>query len=224
MFSFSFIEQSLINDTDWSFRPFHHPLQNLHWKLGWLTPSFGSTLAVRLKKHFFRNIFFLFFKIESWNFQHLFEIEFRETSQNFNSFSLFRQLLFSFFLSVVWLSWNFVRFHEILFQTDSESFSFLSWKTKKFYSPKKIFLSHCQYQNKKALFTDPIFSEGFGTNSDISLQDLYTMTLEWPTFFPPLFLFLGLQSASVLDNFQGLDFWLRIQLYSNLWTLIKNGL
>jgi hypothetical protein len=23
-------------------------------------------------------------------------------------------------------------------------------------------LSHCQYQNKKALFTDPIFSEGFG--------------------------------------------------------------
>jgi hypothetical protein len=31
---------------------------------------------------------------------------------------------------------------------------------------KKIFLkkdlSRCQYQNKKALFTDPIFSEGFG--------------------------------------------------------------
>ena len=28
----------------------------------------------------------------------------------------------------------------------------------------KYFLSRCQYQNKKALFThDPIFSEGFGT-------------------------------------------------------------
>ena len=27
---------------------------------------------------------------------------------------------------------------------------------------KKKFLGHCQYQNKKALFTDPIFSEGFG--------------------------------------------------------------
>ena len=27
----------------------------------------------------------MFFKIESWNFQHLFEIEFRETLQNFNS-------------------------------------------------------------------------------------------------------------------------------------------
>ena len=26
---------------------------------------------------------------------------------------------------------------------------------------KKYFLSRCQYQNKKALFTDPIFCEGF---------------------------------------------------------------
>ena len=38
---------------------------------------------------------FLFFKIESWNFQHLSEKEFRETSQNFNLFGLFRQFLFS---------------------------------------------------------------------------------------------------------------------------------
>ena len=53
-----------------------------------------------LRNIFFRNKTFLFFKIESWNFQHLFEIEFRETSQSFNSFSSFssfRQLLFSFF-------------------------------------------------------------------------------------------------------------------------------
>ena len=92
---------------------------NLHWKLGRLTPSFGSNLAVRLKKYFFRNTTFLFFKIESWNFQHLFEIKFCETSQNFNSISLFGQLFFSFFLSVVWLSWNFVRFHKIFFQTDA---------------------------------------------------------------------------------------------------------
>ena len=86
------------------------------------------------KNIFFRNKTFLFFKIESWNFQHLFENEFCETSQSFNSFSSFRQLLFTFFLLVVWLSWNFVRFHEILFQTDAKSFSFLSWKIKKFYS------------------------------------------------------------------------------------------
>ena len=34
---------------------------------------------------FFRDKTFLFFKIESWNFQVQFEIEFCETSQNFNS-------------------------------------------------------------------------------------------------------------------------------------------
>ena len=35
-------------------------------------------------------------------------------------------------------------------------------KQKKFYSKKKkYFLSRCQNQNKKALFTDPNFSEGF---------------------------------------------------------------
>ena len=28
--------------------------------------------------------------------------------------------------------------------------------------PKKNFLGRCQYHNKKAMFTDPIFSEGFG--------------------------------------------------------------
>ena len=33
----------------------------------------------------FRNKTFLFFKIESWNFQNQFEKEFRETSQSFNS-------------------------------------------------------------------------------------------------------------------------------------------
>ena len=30
--------------------------------------------------------------------------------------------------------------------------------------PSKKILRYCQYQNKKALFTDPIFSEGFGVN------------------------------------------------------------
>ena len=74
-------------------------------KLRRLTPSFGCTLAIRPKNIFFRNKTFLFFKIESWNFQVQFEIKIRETSQNFNSYSLFGQLLFSSFLSVVWLSW-----------------------------------------------------------------------------------------------------------------------
>ena len=57
-----------------------------------------------------------------------------------------------------------MRFHEILFQTDSESFSFYLEKQKSFI-PKKKFLSCCQFQNKKALFTDPICSEGFGYKS-----------------------------------------------------------
>jgi hypothetical protein len=33
-------------------------------------------------------------------------------------------------------------------------------KPKKIF-PKKYDLGRCQYQNKKALFTDPIFSDGF---------------------------------------------------------------
>ena len=78
------------------------------------------SLGIRQKIYFLGIFFFL--KIKCWNFQHLFEIKFCETSQNFNSFSLLRQLLFS---SVVWLSWNFVRIHKILSQTDYESFSFL---------------------------------------------------------------------------------------------------
>ena len=59
-----------------------------------------------------------------------------------------------------WKSWKLANFPSFVFW-DAKSFSFLSWQTKKFYSPKKYFLSRCQYQNKKALFTDPIFSEGF---------------------------------------------------------------
>ena len=101
--------------------------QNLHLKLKQLAPSFESILAVWLKKPFFKNNTFLFFYIESSSFQHL--IEFCETFQNFNSFSLFRQLLFSFF-SIGGL----IELKFCTFQTDSESFTFLSWKTKRFYS------------------------------------------------------------------------------------------
>ena len=80
-----------------------------------------------------------FFKIENWNFQHLFEKENRKTSQNFNSI---RQPIEKMEIQIIWMSWmswNFVRFHEIQFQIDAESFSFLSWKTKMFYSKKKFF-------------------------------------------------------------------------------------
>ena len=51
-----------------------------------------------------------------------------------------------------------MRFHKILFQKDTE-LSILKNKNVLFLKKK---LSHCQFQNKKALFDHPIFSEGFG--------------------------------------------------------------
>ena len=47
--------------------------------------SLGLFRDYGLNYIFFTNKTFLFFKIESCNFQHLFKKEFRETSQNFNS-------------------------------------------------------------------------------------------------------------------------------------------
>ena len=49
---------------------------------------------------FFRNKTFLFVKIESWNFQHLIDLGFRETSQNFSSFG---QLLFFGAHVIIWV-------------------------------------------------------------------------------------------------------------------------
>ena len=75
----------------------------------------------RLKNIFFRNKTFLFFKIESWNFQHLFENKFRGTSHNFNSI---RQPIEKMKITIVWMSWmswNIVRFHE-------KTFSNRCWK------------------------------------------------------------------------------------------------
>ena len=71
-------------------------LASLDWTLLMVyTKTFGKIETVnkaflfwnwqRLKKIFFRNKTLLFFKMESWNFQVQFEIEFRETLQNFNS-------------------------------------------------------------------------------------------------------------------------------------------
>ena len=88
-------------------------------------PSVGTLLAYLdygLNHISFRNKTFLLFKIESWNFQHLFEKEFSETSQNFNSMS---QRIEKIEIKTVWYELKFLRFHEILFQIDVESFSFL---------------------------------------------------------------------------------------------------
>ena len=101
-------------------------------------------------KFIFRNKTFLFLKIESWNFQHLFENEFRETSQNFNSI---RQPIETIQITIIWISWmswHFVRFQEIEFQTDAESFSFLSWERKKvLFLKKRFFKPYRQDRSKR---------------------------------------------------------------------------
>ena len=113
---------------------------------------------LRPKKYFFRNKTFLFFKIESWNFQHLFEKEFRETSQNFNSI---RQPIEKMKITIVWISWmswNFVRFHKIQFQTDAESFSL---KNKKVLFLKKYLLSRTAKKDPKDAISRPNFQWRF---------------------------------------------------------------
>ena len=69
-----------------------------------------------------RNKTFLLFKIESWNFLHLFEKEVHETSKNFNSI---KQQIEKMKITIFWMSWNFVRFYEFSFKADAETFSFL---------------------------------------------------------------------------------------------------
>ena len=41
----------------------------------------------------------------------------------------------------------------------------------KSFIPRKYFSSRCQYQNKKALFTDPIFSWGFAEDKQDIQQE-----------------------------------------------------
>ena len=96
-------------------------------------------------------------------------------------------------VSLVRMNWNFARLDEILNQTADENFSFLSWKTKKFYSKKKYFLSRCQYQNKKALFTNPIFSESFAYKAKNSPFEFFLFQLKNKRQF--------LQTMSVIDFF-----------------------
>ena len=80
--------------------------QNLPGKLGQQNAICWNSLGLfrdyGLNFFFFRNKTFLFFKIESWNFQHLFEKVFRETSQNFNSI---RQRIQKIKIKIVWMNW-----------------------------------------------------------------------------------------------------------------------
>ena len=52
------------------------------------------------------------------------------------------------------------------------SISNWTWKNKTALYLKNNFLSRCQYQNKKALFTDSIFWEGFGSDANKKLASI----------------------------------------------------
>ena len=89
-------------------------------KIGTANSIYWNSLALfrdyGLNHIFLGNKTFLFFKIESWNFQHLFEKEIRETSQNFNTII---QPIEKMKMKIVWrgwMSWNFVRFMKFFFQ------------------------------------------------------------------------------------------------------------
>ena len=123
----------------------------------------------------------MFFKIESWNLQHLFEKEFRETSQNFDSI---RQQIQNMQIKIFWMSWNFARIHKIFNQRDAESFSFLSWK-KSFIPKKKSNLGRSLYLGQESSnrwrFAVPIFREGFGYHTGRFLYR--STTMGWNSFW-----------------------------------------
>ena len=126
--------------------------QNLHWvKISTASTIFWIYLVI------FRD-----YGLKDRNFKHVFEIKFRETSQNFNSFSSFRQLLFLFFLCICCLiELKFCKVSQNSFANRCWKYQSSILKNKKGLVLKKYLLSRCQYQNKKALFTYPIFSEAF---------------------------------------------------------------
>ena len=107
--------------------------------------------------------FWVLFKIERWNIQVQFEIGFRETSQNFNSFSFFRQLLFSSFF--YWLSdWveilrGFTKFN---FKLNLKVSAFYLEKQKSFIPKKNVFWS-LSISKQKSFVYWLNFPEGFGS-------------------------------------------------------------
>ena len=72
------------------------------------------------------------------------------------------------------MSWNFVRFLGIQFQLNLKVSAFYLEKQKSFI-PKKYDLDHFQYQNKKALFADPIFSEDVVLSLLLNFVCYYTL-------------------------------------------------
>ena len=131
---------------------------------------------------FFRNKTFLLFEIESWNFQNLFEKEFYETSQTFNSI---RQPIEKDENNNCLNKLNKLELCEV----SRNSISNWTWKFQlSILKNKKVLClkKNCQYQNKKALCTDSIFQ-----------KVLILLTLEWPIMYVVFYVFTLLFILSI---------------------------
>ena len=107
----------------------------------------------------------MFYQIKSWNFQHLFEKEFRETSQNFNSFSLFRQLLFSSFFISCLIELKFCKVSRNSISNWTWKFQLSILKNKKVLFLKKIFFWPLSISKQKSFVYWPNFQWRFWRHS-----------------------------------------------------------
>ena len=104
-------------------------------KIGSVSKAFLFWYWQRLKNFFFLGIYFFCFSRErAETFSICLKKNFMKphkiSTQSDNRLKKWKLTI----VWISWMSWNFVRFHEIQFQKDAERFSFLSWKTKQFYS------------------------------------------------------------------------------------------
>ena len=126
-----------------------------HQGRGHLLVEKTTILLIWLKLYIFRNI--LFFKIESWNFQHLLDIQFHKT---YKIWAYNNNFYYIFFLWVVSLRWNFLRFHEILNQINANNLSCLFDKQKK-NIPKKIYKLSQEWAGYKIKTTSFVYRPNF---------------------------------------------------------------
>ena len=123
---------SMLNPTIWGSTESY-----ILWELRYITASGGWKITIHgtwYNSIFFRNKTFFFVKIENWNFQQLFDREFREILQNFRSFRWTFRKHFSMGNKSCPNELKFCDISQKRNEIDAENFRFLSWQTKKFYS------------------------------------------------------------------------------------------
>ena len=104
----------------------------------------------------------MLFKIESLNFQHLIETEFCERLKNIQLIQLIQTIVIFISSVTCLIELKFWEVSRSSYGNKCWKFQLSILKNKKVLFLQKYFLSRSQHQNKKALFTDPIFSDDFG--------------------------------------------------------------